>query len=82
MPVKSEEIQILETINDDNNECKEDSMFLDKFHYLLFGGDQLTVERAHGSKKCRSNEIRGLDRLEGLIPVVEDWHAKVIFLKV
>lgn len=82
MPVKSEEIQIRETINDGNNECKEDSMFLDKFHYLLFGGDQLTVERAHGSKKCRSNEIRGLDRLEGLIPVVEDWHAKVIFLKV
>ena len=57
-------------------------LYLDKFHHILFGGDQLTVERATGSKKERNNEDRGIDRLEGLVPVVEDWHAKVVVLKV
>lgn len=60
----------------------EVELFLDKFHYVLFGGDQLTVERAVGSKHERSNEHRGINRLDGLIPVVEDWHAKVALLKV
>lgn len=52
------------------------------FHHVLLGGDQLTVQRATGSKKERNNEDRGIDRLEGLIPVVEDWHTKVVVLKV
>ena len=51
------------------------------FH-LLFGGDQLTVERATGTKELNDNEWRGLDRLEGLLLVVEDWQAKVCLLKV
>lgn len=69
------------TINDPiSNEEME--LFEDRFHYLLFGGDQLTVERATGSKNHNVNEWRGIDRLEGLIPVVEDWHAKVCLLKV
>jgi L1 cell adhesion molecule like protein len=55
---------------------------IDKFYHILFGGDQLTVERAIGSKKERFNEARGIERLDGLLPVVEDWHAKVAFLKV
>ena len=37
---------------------------------LLFGGDQLTVARARGAM-CNDT------RLEGIIPVVEDWHAEV-----
>ncbi len=37
----------------------------------------LTAKRARGGKDIRSNSERGKDRLEGLIPVVEDWHAKV-----
>ena len=57
-------------------------VFDDKFHYVLFGGHQLTVERAFGAQKERSNENRGVERLEGLVPVVEDWHTKVAFLKV
>ena len=57
-------------------------IFIDKFHYILFGGDQLTVERAIGSQRQRSNECRGMDRLEGLCPVIEDWHAKVSLLQV
>ena len=53
----------------------------DEFHYVLFGGDQLTAERATGAKQSINNENRGYDRFEWLVPVIEDWHAKVCFLK-
>ena len=42
----------------------------------------MTVARVRGSKQVRSNSERGQDRLEGLVPVVEDWHAKGCFLTV
>ena len=61
---------------------EEVEVFQDCFHYILFGGDQLTVERAMGCKEHFDNEWRGLDHLEGLLPVIEDWHAKVCLLKV
>lgn len=60
----------------------EMKVFIDRFHYLLFGGDQLTVERATCTKEHNDNEPRGLDRLQGFLPVVEDWHAKVCLLTV
>lgn len=77
VPRETSEVQITDPATNDNL-----TLAMDKFHYILFGGDQLTVERASGSKKERSNESRGVERLEGLIPVIEDWHAKVCFLKV
>ena len=52
------------------------------FHRLLFGGDQLTAKRARGGVRIRNNSTNGADRLEGLLPVSEDWHAKVVFLEV
>ena len=52
------------------------------FHHLLFGGDQLTVARARGAKRIKSNGITPHSRLEGLVPCAEDWHAKVNFLEV
>ena len=42
----------------------------------------MTAARARGSQRVRSNSERGKDRLEGLQPVVEDWHAKVALLGV
>lgn len=42
----------------------------------------MTAARARGSQRIRSNSYRGLDRLEGLQPVVEDWHAKMCLLGV
>lgn len=42
----------------------------------------LTAARARGSKAMRCNSIRGKDRLDGIVPVVEDWHAKMCFLEV
>jgi len=54
---------------------------MDHFQHILFGGDQLTVARARGAQGILSNSHTGSDRLEGLVPVVEDWHAKVTFMK-
>ena len=54
----------------------------DKFHRILFGGDQLTAARARGAQRIRSNSERPLDRLEGLEPCCEDWHAKGVLLRV
>ena len=56
--------------------------FADWFHHLLFGGDMLTAKRARGSKNVRSNSARGRDRLEGLLPVTEDWHTMVCLIGV
>ena len=52
------------------------------FHRVLFGGDQLTAKRARGGVRIRNNSTNSADRLEGLLPVSEDWHAKVVFLEV
>ena len=58
------------------------SLQLDHFSHVLLGGDQLTVARIRGAQRIRRNSYNGRDRVEGLVPVVEDWHAKVCFLKV
>ena len=54
----------------------------DTLHTVLFGGDQMTAARARGSQRIRTNSERGKDRLEGLKPVCEDWHAKLCLLGV
>ena len=53
-------------------------------HYAvtLIGGDQLTVARARGAQKIRSNSFKSEDRLDGLLPVAEDWHSKMCLLQV
>lgn len=48
----------------------------------LFGGDQLTVARARGAIDIRFTDDSEKDNLHGLIPVVEDWHTRMTFLKV
>ena len=57
---------------------------IDHFHQILFGEgeDQLIVVRARGAQSSRGNSDDGDERLEGLVPVVEDWHAKVCLLGV
>ena len=53
-------------------------------HKILFGGDQLTVCRSRGAQAARSNDDRTIHaaRLDGLIPVTEDWHARMTLLRV
>ena len=48
----------------------------------LFGGDQLTTERARTVRNVLSNSDSASSKLEGLIPVTEDWHAKMCLYKV
>lgn len=52
------------------------------FFEILLGGDQLTVARVTGVQNLCIGHETALDRLEGLVPVVEDWHARVILLEV
>lgn len=52
-------------------------------HPILMGGDQLTCStRARGAKKAKVNDDSPTSRLDGLVPVAEDWHTKVLLLKV
>lgn len=49
---------------------------------ILMGGDQLTVARIRGAVSIRANEEARKDRLEGIIPVVEDWHTRQVLMQV
>ena len=53
-----------------------------QFHKILVGGDQLTSARMRSAIKMKVNSQTDCKRLCGIIPVVEDWHTKVNFLRV
>ena len=53
-----------------------------RYHPILLGGDQLTVARVRGTQDLRDTQPKRCDRFEGLVPVVEDWHARMTLLKV
>ena len=48
--------------------------------HIQIGGDQLTAARIRGSQKMLSNSESGKEHLEGLIPVIEDWHTNTFML--
>lgn len=52
------------------------------FTKILLGGDQLTVARVRGTQALRQSEDKAADRLEGIIPVCEDWHVRMSLMKV
>ena len=47
----------------------------DQFYKILVGGDQLTAARARSSKTHMINANTPQVRLEGVVPMVEDWHS-------
>lgn len=49
---------------------------------VLLGGDQLTAARIRGAKKAKVSSDLPVERLEGIVPVAEDWHTKMNFLGV
>ncbi len=49
---------------------------------LSFGGDQLTMERLRSAIDCMCDSHTDSQRLEGLIPTIEDWHAKQCLMQV
>jgi L1 cell adhesion molecule like protein len=53
-----------------------------KYSTTIVGGDQLTVSRIRGSQRVRGNSDTSEERLDGLLPVSEDWHAKMCFMEV
>ena len=53
---------------------------MDYFHNILFGGDQVTCVR--GGQRICENSVTGCAQLEGLVPVIEDWHARMCFMQV
>jgi len=53
-----------------------------KFNAKLLGGDQLTAVRVRSAQALRDTLDSATQRFEGLIPVIEDWHARTILLQV
>ena len=53
-----------------------------RFHQVLVGGDQLTVARARGAQGGHAGHDTPLERLVGVIPVVEDWHCRMTLMRV
>ena len=49
---------------------------------VIFGGDQLTEDRARNVQLARSDSADTLERLQGVWPANEDWHATRIAYKV
>ena len=47
------------------------------FHQVLFSGDQLTAACARSAQMIHANFVDGVDQLERLIPVSEDWHTNL-----
>lgn len=52
-----------------------------RFDSKLMGGDQLTVCWIRGTRLMRSSQDMCIDHYEGLIPVVEDCHARMIWCR-
>lgn len=48
-----------------------------KYHHILLGGDQVTVVCALSSQNVRRNSTT-----QGVVPICEDWHARVVLLEV
>ena len=46
------------------------------------GGDQLTVARVYGTQCLFRGIDKAMEHLQGIIPVQEDWHARMNFMKV
>ena len=60
------------------------SVFVDRTlmsQHLLFG-DQVTVARIRGALVLRSTHFTAADSLQGFVPVVADWHARLCLVTV
>lgn len=77
MPTISSEKKCVVPISDE-----EVTIFEDRFHRVLMGGYQLTAARVRSSQRIMRNSERGLERLDGLSAVVEDWHTKQCLMQV
>ena len=70
-----------EIVNIDDTE-DEAIVVQQQVHPVLFGGDQMTVERSRNIQNVLSTSDTASARLQGIVPVAEDWHAKMCLYKV
>lgn len=56
--------------------------YVENMHSILIGGDQVTVARIRAAQYAKRNSERPTKRLDGFIPVIEDWHTKANILDV
>ena len=79
-------MQFVATVPKEGRVLLPNGSFLDydntRFFRILVGGDQLTAARIRGTQAQRHLQDKAVDRLEGVIPVVEDWHARMALMKV
>lgn len=68
-------------VSDDSESIYKSSSDV-QFHKIFIGGDQLTAARARHAKKHMMNAHTPQARLEGLEPMIEDWHTKACLLGV
>lgn len=54
----------------------------ENMHEILIGGDQVTVTRARSSIAVRRTHDTNKEKLLGVVPVIEDWHARLILMQV
>jgi len=52
------------------------------YHRILLGGDQLTTCRSPGARSARRHDNVTSEHFDGLIPVTEDWHARMTLMRV
>jgi len=52
------------------------------YHRTLFGGDQSTVCRSCGAQSAQCADDVSDERYHGLVPVTEDWHARMTLMRV
>jgi hypothetical protein len=72
-------VQILDAVQDEYVPKKKvqsnSETNVDIIEPILFGGDQLTEERARNGQAARADGDTDLEKLRGLVPKVEVWHA-------
>ena len=49
-----------------------------RFDVKLLGGDQLTVARVRSTQALLDTLDSATQRCEGIVPVIEDWHARTM----
>lgn len=63
-------------------ETHEEEVLDVKCHSVLFAGGQLTVKQARSARAQRNNSENARGKLEGFVPLAQDWHAGLCFLQV
>ena len=52
------------------------------FHVVATHGDGLSVENMVSAKRARSADLSDFDRLEGLVPIPQEFHHRGLMLQV